>query len=246
MPPSWCVIHPGRVVQISRLLHLVLSQVDGCRSVGEIAARVSAAFGRTVELQRRRSVRAGVGRAALSPCCATSPTASQPKPGYDQRQPSRLVPSTLIPGGAASLRPLFARCLPAWSPIRHRPNWSDAWLVHAGQLNSAFADVLIHPVLLLLILGLTLLSTLFHECGHAAACRYGGAKPGRIGIGIYLVWPVFYTDVTDSYRLTKTGRLRTDLGGVYFNALFALGLAASTWRRGTSRCSPRFCWSTWR
>jgi putative peptide zinc metalloprotease protein len=44
-----------------------------------------------------------------------------------------------------------------------------------------------------------------------------------MGVGIYLVWPAFYTDVTDAYRLGKGGRLRTDLGGVYFNALFMLG-----------------------
>jgi putative peptide zinc metalloprotease protein len=39
------------------------------------------------------------------------------------------------------------------------------------------------------------------------------------------VWPAFYTDVTDAYRLGKWGRLRTDLGGVYFNAVFALTVA---------------------
>ena len=49
--------------------------------------------------------------------------------------------------------------------------------------------------------------------------------PGRIGVGIYLVWPAFFTDVTDSYRLSRAGRLRTDLGGLYFNAVFMLALA---------------------
>src|SRR5919112_1605268 len=43
-----------------------------------------------------------------------------------------------------------------------------------------------------------------------------------MGVGLYLVWPAFYCDVTDAYRLNRTGRLRTDLGGVYFNAIFAL------------------------
>jgi putative peptide zinc metalloprotease protein len=43
-----------------------------------------------------------------------------------------------------------------------------------------------------------------------------------LGAGVYLVWPAFYCDVTDAYRLSRAGRLRTDLGGVYFNALFAL------------------------
>ena len=46
-----------------------------------------------------------------------------------------------------------------------------------------------------------------------------------MGVGLYLVWPVFYTDVTDAYRLGRAGRLRTDLGGLYFNAIFALAAA---------------------
>ena len=46
-----------------------------------------------------------------------------------------------------------------------------------------------------------------------------------IGVGIYLVWPAFFTNVTDSYRLSRAGRLRTDLGGLYFNAVFILALA---------------------
>ena len=85
---------------------------------------------------------------------------------------------------------------------------------------------MIHPVLMLLVLGLILLSTLFHECGHAAACRYGGARPGVIGMGVYVVWPAFFTNVTDAYRLGRAGRIRTDLGGVYFNAIFSVGLSA--------------------
>ena len=47
----------------------------------------------------------------------------------------------------------------------------------------------------------------------------------RIGVGIYLVWPSFFTNVTDSYRLCRAGRLRTDLGGLYFNLVFMLALA---------------------
>jgi putative peptide zinc metalloprotease protein len=45
-----------------------------------------------------------------------------------------------------------------------------------------------------------------------------------VGVGVYIVWPAFYTDITDSYRLDKKGRLRTDLGGMYFNAIFALAV----------------------
>ena len=41
-------------------------------------------------------------------------------------------------------------------------------------------------------------------------------------MGIYMVWPAFYTDVTDSYRLPRRDRLRVDLGGLYFNAIVAV------------------------
>jgi putative peptide zinc metalloprotease protein len=45
-----------------------------------------------------------------------------------------------------------------------------------------------------------------------------------MGTGLYLVWPAFYTDVTDSYRLGRAGRLRVDLGGLYFNAIVSVAM----------------------
>jgi putative peptide zinc metalloprotease protein len=86
---------------------------------------------------------------------------------------------------------------------------------------------LYRPENFLPVFGLAILAASFHELGHATACRYSGAKPGRIGAGIYLMWMVFYSDVTDAYRLSKAGRLRVDLGGVYFNAIFALVTAGA-------------------
>jgi len=38
---------------------------------------------------------------------------------------------------------------------------------------------------------------------------------------------VLFTDVTDAYRLGRRGRLRTDLGGIYFNAVFIAALGAA-------------------
>ena len=137
---------------------------------------------------------------------------------------------TLIPEAGVQLlarlfRPLFSpfvvvvvlACLIA----------SDTWLFRSGQVIAASEYVVSHPLSLLAVLGLTLLSTLFHECGHAAACRYGGARPGVIGMGFYVMWPAFFTNVTDTYRLGRGGRVRTDLGGVYFNAIFVLALTAA-------------------
>ena len=100
-------------------------------------------------------------------------------------------------------------------------------LVHKG-IASATAQAFDQPGLLLLVFVLAMLSAGFHELGHASACRYGGATPGGMGAGIYLVWPAFYTDVTDSYRLPRRDRLRVDLGGLYFNALVAV-LTMGVW-----------------
>src|SRR6185437_4792816 len=98
-----------------------------------------------------------------------------------------------------------------------------------GAAGTFFRPLFRWPVIAAVIVSvaaLTVVSALFHECGHAAGCRYGGARPGRIGVGIYLVWPAFFTNVTDSYRLSRAGRLRTDLGGLYFNLIFMVVLAA--------------------
>ena len=81
----------------------------------------------------------------------------------------------------------------------------DWWLFAVHGLGGGIQQVLRDPVDLLAVLGLSLVTAVFHECGHAAGCRYGGARPGVIGVGIYLVWPSFFTNVTDSYRLSRAG-----------------------------------------
>jgi putative peptide zinc metalloprotease protein len=126
----------------------------------------------------------------------------------------------------------------------------DVWLFFFHGVGQSTRDLIYQPVLLLMVFGLVALSAAFHECGHAAACRYGGAKPGAMGAGIYIVWPAFYTDVTDAYRLDKVGRLRTDLGGIYFNAIFSLATAGAYFATSSPRSrawSPGARWTSgWR
>jgi len=220
----------GRVVHVSRLLHLVLSEVDGTRTADEIADRVTAAFGRTVSADNVQYLL--TNKLAPLGLLAAEETASPPAQaaGHDPAILTLKFRRVLLPAPAVQqiarlLRPLFSpvvvvgvlACLIV----------SGIWLISSGGFGSAFGYVLIHPMLLLLVLGLALLSMLFHECGHAAACRFGGARPGVIGMGLYVVWPAFYTNVTDAYRLGRAARIRTDLGGVYFNAIFTLPLAAA-------------------
>ena len=100
----------------------------------------------------------------------------------------------------------------------------EIWLFGTQPMGSALAQALADPMSVLVVGGLAVASAFFHEIGHATGCRYSGARPGAIGFGVYLVWPVFYTDITNTYRLERSGRLRAVLGGVYFNTLFIIAV----------------------
>ena len=49
----------------------------------------------------------------------------------------------------------------------------------------------------------TIASTLFHELGHAAACRRHGCPHGDIGFAIYLLYPAFYMGLSFYLHLFK-------------------------------------------
>jgi putative peptide zinc metalloprotease protein len=223
-PPSLVRRADGQVIQLSRLLYLVSCLLDGSRGPDGIASAVGGALGRTLTADQVRYLITAklaplgivAGRGAPAP-----PTAS---PLLALRARVTLLPGRAACAAGTFLRPLFR--WPVIAAVIASVAALDFWIFSAHGLALAFRQVLNDPVNLLLVAGLSIASALFHECGHAAGCRYGGARPGRIGAGLYLVWPAFFTNVTDSYRLSRAGRLRTDLGGLYFNLIFMLVLAA--------------------
>ena len=135
------------------------------------------------------------------------------------------LPASVVRPIAWGLRPLFFP--PVMGLFLVAMVLTDVWAFATQPVLNSLGLMLLHPALMLGALGLLGLDTLWHEFGHATACRKGGAKPGRIGAGVYLMFPAFFTDVTSSYALNRRSRLLVDLGGVYFNATFisALGLA---------------------
>jgi putative peptide zinc metalloprotease protein len=56
---------------------------------------------------------------------------------------------------------------------------------------------------------------LLHELGHAGAADRFGVKFKEIGVGIYLIFPAFYVDVTDVWRLRKRERVVVNLAGMH-------------------------------
>lgn len=87
-----------------------------------------------------------------------------------------------------------------------------------------FEEYTVRPVNSFLVPLLVLISILFHEIGHAAACHRGGAKPDSIGIGLNRIFPVFYTNVSDIWSRGRWARVRVDVGGIYFQILYAAAL----------------------
>jgi putative peptide zinc metalloprotease protein len=160
----------------------------------------------------------------LAAADGSSPKLERPDPLLALKFRTAVVPERLTNALTSVFRPLF------WPPVVVVAILGflalDLWLFLNHGIAPGLRHALYQPGVLLLVFGGVVLATAFHEIGHATACRYGGAQPGVMGVGLYLVWPAFYTDVTDAYRLGRGGRLRTDLGGIYFNAIFALGAAA--------------------
>jgi putative peptide zinc metalloprotease protein len=222
----------GQVVQLHPFLYAVAEQIDGELSVAEIAQRVTERIGRELAPEDLQYLI----EEKLQPLGIVD-TPGQDVQGEMGLDPllalqlkTAVVPERLVRAITTVFRPLFLP--PVVLAVLVGLGVLDYWLFVNHGVAQSIRQILLDPLLMLMVLGLVVLSAAFHECGHATATRYGGAEPGVMGVGIYIVWPALYTDITDSYRLGKGGRLRADLGGVYFNVIFILLTAAAYFATG--------------
>src|SRR4051794_5621208 len=232
-PPLLARRADGQMIQLSRLLYLVAGACDGHRDVHAVAEVVTAQHG-------QRRISAGNVRAVadsklrplgvLAQPDGSTPSLPRRAPVMALRHRRALLPErwvNVIARGFTWLHrtPVLALVMVTLAAF-------DAWLFWIHGVAGGMRAVLYSPVQLLGLFASIVVATAFHEIGHASACRYSGARPGAMGVGIYLVWPAFYCDVTDAYRLNRRGRLHTDLGGVYFNLIFALMAGAGYFATG--------------
>lgn len=120
------------------------------------------------------------------------------------------------------------------------------WLVHPRAFWPVFASLLAAAVWFVLsrtfgpgaaplfewmlapgAIALGMASTLVHELGHAAACRRFGCRHGNLGFGLYLVFPVLYMEVDETWRLSRNERAIVAAAGMYFQLLFGAGVLAA-------------------
>src|SRR3954447_5799171 len=209
----------GQMVQLGPLMYALLDSIDGTRDSAALADAVTERLGRGLDPEQVTLLADKLAEQGLLA-------------GSKENAPPRLNPLLALRWKVLITDPKVTDRITA--PFSHLFRW---WLlapllagfavvfwfvlIHKG-VASATAQAFGNPELILLVLGLAVASAAFHEIGHAAACRFGGGRAGGMGAGLYLVWPAFYTDVTDAYRLPRRARLRTDLGGIYFNAVIAV------------------------
>jgi putative peptide zinc metalloprotease protein len=221
----------GQTLQLPEILYRVAEAVDGRRDYPEIAAVATEACRRQLGAEDVQALIEGNLReiGVVAAADGSSPKLAKADPLLGLKFKTKVVPSAAVRAVTTIFRPLFLP--PVVLAVVAGLIALDGWLFFSHGIAPSVRAALYQPAVLLALFGGVVLATAFHEIGHATALRYGGGRPGVMGVGIYVVWPAFYTDVTDAYRLSKAGRLRTDLGGVYFNAIFALltaGLYALT------------------
>lgn len=224
-PPALARRGDGQVIQLTRLLYLVAKECDGRRDEAAIAAAVTEEFGRPVSADNVRTLIEAKLRplGILAAADGSSPKLEKPDPLLALKFRAAIIPEQASAKVASLFKPLFFP--PVVLAALAGLVVFDAWLFLSHGVAQAFRQSAETPAIVVPVVALVVLAAAWHEFGHAAGCAYGGARPGAMGAGIYLVYPAFYTDVTDSYRLGRAGRLRTDLAGVYFNCLFILAIA---------------------
>jgi putative peptide zinc metalloprotease protein len=83
------------------------------------------------------------------------------------------------------------------------------------MLLSSNFDIIYYYLILILIL-------VTHEFGHVLSSKYFGVNVDEIGLGLYIIFPVLYTDLGEVWRLHKYKRLIINLSGLYFQLLISV------------------------
>jgi putative peptide zinc metalloprotease protein len=222
---QWLVVRNGQFVQLTELLYRICEQCDGEHTLEHIAEAVSASTDWSLDASQVELV---INK-KLAPIGLVWTDSEMVEASGDRAaSPLRLqlrtkaVGPALIDPVTGVFQMLFAPLL--LLPLLGLVVVAHAWLYVVHGMSNTLLTMFRTPVSVLVVVPVLLVGMAFHELGHASALRHGGGRVRGMGVGLYLIFPAFYTDTTDAYRLTRWARVRTDLGGFYFTLIFALGL----------------------
>lgn len=199
-----------------RMMAAVLMAIDGERSEEAIAQEVARQLARPVSVAQVRRLVQWAGEKGLLAGC----------------EPAQQAPST-VEDQVVGRIPLLSPAM--MTQLGRVGAWLFHWPAAIGLvLLMLLARLWVYPQAIasngvpfygsvdwgvLLLGGLAL--GLFHELGHGSAIVRFGRRPGTAGIGFYLIYPVYYCDVSEAWGLTRWQRAVVDLGGAYFQTTVA-------------------------
>jgi putative peptide zinc metalloprotease protein len=226
---QWLIQRNGSFIQLTELLYRVAEQVDGSRTLAEIAEALSATTDWLVTPDQ-----VGLLVQKLIPLGLILPAEGAPAPSGPSM---RSAPSSSPLGMSMKLKAVGPNVIHPVTDVLavlYAPPVlvlmllaivaGQGWFFTHHALSQSITAVLVAPNGMVTVVGIMLIASVVHEFGHATALRAAGGSVRAMGVGFLFIYPAFYTDTTDAYRLGRWARVRTDLGGFYFHLLFALGL----------------------
>ncbi|MBA2757639.1 MAG: DUF3105 domain-containing protein [Chloroflexi bacterium] len=221
---QFLVARDGKFIQLTELLFRTLEAVDGERKFNDIAGAVtnSTDWEVTPDQAEYLIVEKLAPLGLIDSSGNVDHASDGERSAFMVRAPIPLMGERAIERIARITKHLFET--PVVIVLGALVVLGHLWLFLVHGVENGLLEVLYAPGLLLVVLAFIGIAGLVHEFGHASGLRHGGRKARSIGAGLYLVYPAFFTDVSESYALPRAARLRTDLGGIYFHLLFALAL----------------------
>jgi len=227
---QWLAVRNGKFIQLGELLYRVAELVNGQRTLDEIAQRMTETTEWTVTAEHvQKILEKMIPLGIIAPEGGSKAFANQEEPARNAKDSTLGITMRTQVIGPHIIQPI-ARVLQVFYrpalliPLLIIMAVAHSWLYLEHGISKSFMDILYRPWGFPIVLGLLILAGVFHEFGHATALVYGGGQVRGMGAGMYFIYPAFYTDLTDSYRLGRWARVRTDLGGFYFYLIFALGI----------------------
>ena len=165
----------GQTIQLPKLLYVLTEDVDGRKDYEQLAEAVSEKVGRNVSAENVQMLVDEKLRplGVLAQADGSSPELEKVDPMLALKFRAALVPEQLVNAITTIFKPLFLP--PVVVAVLGGLVAVDIWVFFVHGVAQSARSTLYQPVNLLILLGLVALSAAFHECGHATACRYGGA-----------------------------------------------------------------------
>jgi outer membrane lipoprotein-sorting protein len=218
---QWLVQRDGKFIQMTELLYRIAERANGQHTLETIAESVS----NSTEWLVDAADVANLIHSKLVPLglmgSQPSETKSEPSPVGVNIKFRTLGPRFIEPIASVFQFLCNSVIVSAVLIVAGVGHW---WLYRIHGVAQGMQEAIYTPGGVLLVIALVLLAAVFHEFGHASALKHHGGKVGNMGMALYIIYPAFYTDVTDNYRLSRWARISTDLGGIYFHLIFAVML----------------------